>query len=800
MKNKQDKTVSVSVEQLVIPTYTMDKYEDLPMFAENRMHQLSCGNPYPNKVILSSREKEKKDKSYTLIYLENEYVKIGILPEIGGRIFSATDKKTGYDYLYRQHVIKPSFIGVLGAWISGGIEFNFPFHHRPSTFMPVDYTVEKEEDGSATVWLSEHDPFDRMKGLVGIRLRPEATYFETQVKVQNRTSLRHSFLWWENAAVPANTDYELFFPPDVDHVYFHYRRSAAGFPIASYGEYNGFRFDKEGTDISKHKNTYHSTSYFSASSKYDFFGGYDRGKRCGIIHVADHNVSVGKKMFTWGYNQLSRSWGGALTDTDGTYCELMAGSYSNSQPDFTFIEPYETKCFSQYWYPIADLGNATYANLSAAVRLEKGVLKVQPTSAYKNVKITLRSEGKEIFSTFSDLTPGSVAAFEVPDYSEDCFDITLGSILHFEMRRKTEKRTPVLFPEVPFPKELDTAEKRYLAGVHLLQYRCVNESPKAYFESALALDAGYTPALTALGELALRAGDYDDAEKNLEKALARLTVYNFNPESGKVSYLLGLAYLGLGKTDKAYDAFYKSTWNEAQVSAGMTRVACIDGLRGDYGEMLWHSERALSFNVENAVAAALNIAAELRLGNKEAAFEKIKAALKLDPLNYLVRYLAVTAGAMSEKDFYGALKSSPSQTCLDVAFDLMSFGFKAEATALLRGLLNYTDDIAPTVRYLLGEKSEGIGKHRTFPFRPEEAAVLEKGNDETSKYLLGCLYYGAKRYEKAAELWRRCGNWEALRNLAVYSYRQGDIKATFDYLAKARALNPSSEQLIYETV
>lgn len=157
----------------------------------------------------------RSDKNWTVVRLENEFIRLAILPALGGRIFEACDKVTRYDFLYRQHVIKPALIGAYGSWISGGIKFNWPFHHRPSTVMPVDYEIQREADGSVIVWLSEHAPNDRTKGMVGIVLRPDASYFETRVAVTNRTPHKHNFLWWENAAVAVHEDYRLVFPPDV---------------------------------------------------------------------------------------------------------------------------------------------------------------------------------------------------------------------------------------------------------------------------------------------------------------------------------------------------------------------------------------------------------------------------------------------------------------------------------------------------------------------------------------------------------------------------------------------------------
>lgn len=179
-----------------------------------------------------------------MVTLENEYLKIEILPEIGGRIFSALDKTTNYDFFYKQHVIKPALIGVLGSWISGGVEFNWPFHHRASGFMPCDFTVESLPDGTAVCHLSEHDPIDRMKGMVSILLRPGEKRLETRMSLYNRTPDRRSFLWWENAAVPVNPQYQIFFPQDVTYVNFHYLKSRISYPIAGNGIFNGIPMEE----------------------------------------------------------------------------------------------------------------------------------------------------------------------------------------------------------------------------------------------------------------------------------------------------------------------------------------------------------------------------------------------------------------------------------------------------------------------------------------------------------------------------------------------------------------------------
>ncbi|HEV7219262.1 MAG TPA: DUF5107 domain-containing protein, partial [Terriglobales bacterium] len=259
-------------QQVVIPTYPIQDADPNPMFLEKRVYQGSSGKVYPNpftdRVAL-----EKVNVSYKAILLENEYIELMILPEIGGRIHTGLDKTNQYDFFYRQHVIKPALVGLLGPWISGGVEFNWPQHHRPSTFMPVHASIEKSSDGSRTVWLSEHDPMLRMKGMVGICLSPGKSMVEAKVRLYNRTPLAQTFLWWANVAVRVHDQYQSFFPPDVIFVADHAKRAVSSFPVAR-NCYYGVDY-RPGTDISWYKNIPVPTSYMVTESKYDFFGGYD---------------------------------------------------------------------------------------------------------------------------------------------------------------------------------------------------------------------------------------------------------------------------------------------------------------------------------------------------------------------------------------------------------------------------------------------------------------------------------------------------------------------------------------------
>lgn len=284
--------VSVWQEEVLLPTYPALAAEKNPMFLEKRAYQGSTGKVYPLPVTERLSD-EKQDVAYKAVFLENEYLKLMILPELGGRIHRAYDKTNHYDFVYYNHVVKPALVGLTGPWISGGIEFNWPQHHRPSTYSPVDFTFAQNPDGSCTVYLSEIDKMYGTKGTAAISLYPGKAYIEIAGRLYNPTDLPQTFLWWANPAVPVNDNTYSVFPPDVNAVMDHGKRAVSTFPIAT-GEY--YKYDySAGVDISRYKNVPVPTSYMAAHSDFDFVGNYDEGVGAGLLHIADHHISPGKK-------------------------------------------------------------------------------------------------------------------------------------------------------------------------------------------------------------------------------------------------------------------------------------------------------------------------------------------------------------------------------------------------------------------------------------------------------------------------------------------------------------------------
>lgn len=260
-------------EEIVkISTYKTAEAEKSPLFIEKRAYQGSTVKVYPLPVTEKIYD-EKELKEYKALILENDFIYVMILPELGGRIQCAYDKTNGYDFVYYNHVIKPALVGLAGPWISGGIEFNWSQHHRPSTFSPVDYSISENADGSVTAYVGETDVMYGTKGMAAITVYLDKAYIEIKGTFYNPTDYPQTFLWWANPAVAVNDNTFSVFPPDVNAVYDHGKRDVSTFPIAT-GEY--YKYDySAGVDISRYKNIKVPTSYMAAHSDFDFIGNFD---------------------------------------------------------------------------------------------------------------------------------------------------------------------------------------------------------------------------------------------------------------------------------------------------------------------------------------------------------------------------------------------------------------------------------------------------------------------------------------------------------------------------------------------
>ena len=724
-------------EDVVIPTYEVGKPEKNPIFLEKRVYQGSSGVVYPYPVI-ESISNEKVDHTYHAIFLENEYIKIMILPELGGRVQMAYDKIKQRHFIYYNQVIKPALVGLAGPWISGGIEFNWPQHHRPSTFMPIDSKIEENADGSVTVWVNEQERMFHQKGMAGFTLRPGCAYLEIKGVVYNRTDMPQTFLWWANPAVAVNDAYQSVFPPDINAVFDHGKRAVSSFPIAT-GTYYNMDYSA-GVDISNYKNIFVPTSYMAVNSKYDFEGGYENDTKAGMLHVANHHVSPGKKQWTWGNGDFGRAWDRNLTDEDGPYIELMAGVFTENQPDFTWLMPHEEKTFVQYFMPYRELGIVKQASKDFMINVEPcdaGVqVKIFATSRQQVQILMKNANGEEVLNTTKELSP------------ENLFDETIATTSKFQDLHlyiiKEGKSVLTWTPEpdeikpIPDPAEaalrpdeIKTVEQLYLTGLHLEQYRHATYSALDYYEEGLRREPLDTRCNNAIGLWYVRRGRFDKAEPYLRTAVKVLQKRNPNPYWGEPLYNLGLClrYQALmANSDEllseAYDWFYKSTWNAEWQSVGFFACAQISCMQNRFDDALEELDKSLIRNWHNHKARALKAAVMKRLGRVGQQFDDFcSESLAIDPFNFGVIY------EMGNIDELKSLMHHDNNNYNELALDYWNAGFKAEAEKLWQ------------------MKATECEADICFPNRLEDIILL---NDD---YKLGCLYYDKRQYDLAQKYW-----------------------------------------------
>jgi len=833
--------VKAWVERVTIPTYGTGKPEKNPMFLEKRVYQGSSGVVYPHPVIEQIAD-EKTMKEYTAVFLENEYLKIMILPELGGRIQRAYDKVKGRDFIYYNQVIKPALVGLAGPWISGGIEFNWPQHHRPSTFSPVDCTIRENADGSSTVLLNEIELMFRTRARVGFTLYPGKAYLEISGKLFNRTPFPQTFLWWANPAVKVNEHYQSVFPPDVYAVFDHGKRDVSDFPIAT-GTYYKVNY-APGTDISRYVNIPVPTSYMAIRSKYDFMGCYEHDTQAGMLHVADHHISPGKKQWTWGNGDFGHAWDRNLTDEDGPYIELMTGMFTDNQPDFSWLQPNEEKAFEQYFMPYSGVGVVKNATKEAMVNLEweGGRLRVRvyATARYERAVIRIARKEAVVAEFVALLSPADMfdrkidadgvggtgepgAAGEPEAWLVTVSDAEGRLLVSWRPEPSARKKIPAAATAARLPAEIGQVEELYLNGLHLEQYRHATYNPMDYYEEGLRRSPGDIRCNNAMGLLLLRRGQFEKSEPYFRAAIRTLTTRNPNPYDGEPYYNLGMSLKLQGRLDEAYEAFYKATWNDACQHSGFLELARIAAVQGRYTEALALAEKALLRNYHSSTVRHLKVILLRKLGRVTEAQTVIAESLVIDPFNFgclfeawpIDRTVATPAGCKE-------LMCDALQNYLETALDYAHAG---DYTAAMLLLEVYGEGKATLVGYYKGWLAAQEGRTEDaktlfllaaagnpdgcFPNKLEEILILQKAislnpSDARARYYLGNLWYDKRQYAEAIACWEEAAGLDASfptvhRNLALAYYNKlGKKEAARVSLELAFALDTTDARVLME--
>jgi tetratricopeptide (TPR) repeat protein len=629
-------------------------------------------------------------------------------------------------------------------------------------------------------------------------------------------------LCFANVAVNANDNYQIIFPPSTQWVTYHAKREFSEWPI-SHQRYSGADFTA-GVDVSWYKSHFNANSMFAWNYADDFFAGYDYGKEAGTMSVADHHIVPGKKFWTWGNGPRGRMWDEILTDSDGPYIELMVGAYSDNQPDYSWLQSFETRAFEMHWYPFRGIGGVKNANLDAAVNLEvtNAVAKLgfYATKHFSSATAWLKAGDKLLVEEQTVINPGQpyVRQIAVPAGVDEH---TLRASLFGDGRELVAyspvRLRPMSQPEIvtppPTPKAITNDEELFLAGQRIDQFHDPSRDADPYWEEALRRDPGDIQANTGTGLLDLRRARFALAEQHFRKALERLTAKYTTPKNAEPFYYLGVALKSQGRTDEAFDAFYKAAWSQEWKSPAYFSLAEIASARGDFISALDFIDRSLDANALNVRAYGLKSAVLRHLNRASEAQEMLTvAARKTDPLDarLMVEQWLATKDAKAARPLFATLNAHP-QNAQEIAAEFSNAGLWRDGSDVLTQLVSVASDkkaISPLIYYYLGDFAENVGdpakavEYRrqamqqspeyVFPFQFEVIAVLRRAmaanpQDARATYYLGNLLFDWQPAEAIA-LWEQSVTLDptfpiAWRNLAqAYSNKE-------DHESRAKAIS-----------
>ncbi len=801
-----------------IPTYKRAKDVPSPIFYTGRGVQGAAGKmyPYPAQTDLGDK---LVNVTYDMVYLENEYIKVTILPAFGGKIHKAVDKTNGYEIIHSNTTIKPDLIGTLGAWVSGGIEWCFPHHHRPSSLMPADYLLKENKDGSATVWIGETERTLRLRGLVGVTLHPGRSYFEVEYRINNPTDVTKTFLFWANASMTANENYRTFWPPSQEIAVNHNNSDFTHWPV-SHSNYSGTDYTS-GVDLTWWKNHPEPKSLFFWQAEEGFIGGYDYGKDAGTVHVGNVYENKTSKLFQFGPGTTGQAYRKKLTDDGKAYVELMTGTFSNNQPDYAWFAPHSVKDATNYWYGIRDIEMAKNANIDAAVTLQMKDKKTvfygfNTTRKFSAAKIILSYGDDVLVNQVIDIDPANpyTATYkgkrEIDEYNlfVQLLDKNGNELISYKPWESKKPELPEVQERLKPADELENVEDLYLTGRFVEQFYRPFHNPDDYYFAALEKSPSDYRVNLALGMRRIKQWKYEEALEYIQRAADKLKVKYWQPKQGEVFYYMALAQKAIGEDEDAYRNFYQSTWYYEWFSAGFYQLALLESKKGNYQKALEYIKEAYSTNNNDGRIVLLYTSLLRTLEKTGKALDFAEKLLDFDPLNYAAYY---EKGLLEGKDLLSEHHDKMmdvENSYLDIAVNYFHAGLYKDGIDLLNSIespqnplvLYYlawfyeNDDQSSKAREML-ERANNASTEYIFPYRKETEQVLTyavKANPENSIafYLLGNLLFD-NRKDDAIDAWENALSIEkddamTLRNLAFGTFHhEQDVNKAIDYLKRA---------------
>ncbi|HEX6773912.1 MAG TPA: DUF5107 domain-containing protein [Acidobacteriaceae bacterium] len=809
---------------ITIPTYKLGPPDPNPPFPLVNEHPIY---PYP---MLDDLGERREPRSWRAIYLENQFLKITILPELGGHVYSVYDKLHHREMLYRNHVIKYGLVGPRGAWIAGGMEFSFPFAHTTDTVSTVSSTLHPNPDGSTTAFVGAVDWVSNMYWQIAITLRPGEARLEEGVTLFNATPLSHLYLFWTNTAVPASDDLQYIYPM---------RETISDDPFDIVQSWPLWK----GVDQSWYRNNPGATAIFARDVKRSFFGVYYHQSNYGIVHVSDFREDPGKKLWSWGTAPSGRIWDTILSDSDGPYNEIQSGRFA-TQGYREFMEPGRIEQWTEYWYPVSDLDGGfveATSQMALNVTFANGQAKLlfSPVAALQNATVTV-TIGDTPVRTIRDvqLTPLHPATFDVPlpdmDRARKKLHVSVKSSdgrtlldwLAAEPIDGNPELNPLAGKPLAMPVEITSAtpvEQLYLEGV-FLEKRGDTDAARRLYDHALARDPGFVPALLQQAFFHYRAADFVAAQRFVDRALAR---ENENPLA---FYAGGLIDRAQGDLARAADAFWSVIHYGPAFAPGLSLAPAYLQLgeiaiqQHNYAAAINLLQQAIDHDPANALALAALAAAQRLTGDRRAAAASSVKALAITPLlPYALAENWLDAAPAATPQWTNTIGSDP-QNYLAVAAWYHQLGDWSSSNAILHAAIASlpAQSLSPLLYYYLASnsreqheprraaefaaKATSLRIDQVFPNTLTDAAILtdalkQNTGDAHAAYALGNFLFAHARYDEAAALWSTAlqHHFESAvlqRNLGVYQWHvKHHLDEAVGHYSRAIQISPTDYRL-----
>ena len=764
-------TTKIYEELIEFKTYPFSDPNPVPEI--NRMYPYFYFHGYTNNAV---------QQKWKMVVLENEYIKVFVCPDIGGKIWGAIEKSTGKEFLYYNHVVKFRDVAMRGAWTSGGLEYNFgDIGHIPTCATPVDYSVNENQDGSVSCVVGAIDLPSGTKWNVEIKVSPGKAFFETRASWFNNTELPCTYYHWMNAAAKAGDDLEFIYP---------------GKNWIGHGEETGNWPKDKGQNINWYKNNDFGSykSYHVMNSYSDYFGGYWHNEDFGFGHFGDFDEKPGKKLWIWGLAPEGMIWEDLLTDSDGQYIEFQAGKLFNQAANSSSKTPFKHKEFAPYdadvmneiWFPLKETGGMVAVS-------EFAVLNMTEKEGKQNIVISaLQSINDDLYiyingelNAKKTIKLSPLEIFKTTINTAENINIVLGEnkLIYSSKEEDVIVDRPIL-PNKDF--NWNSAYGEFTRGLELEKQREYSRA-KIHYENALNQDAGFLPALNRLALSAYRQMDDKAALQFVHKSLA-IDTYD-----GEANYLLGIITRKLDDVTTAKSGFSIAMGNVAFRSAAATELANLFIAEQNWNKAEKYVFKALAFNQYNLDALQTLALVKRKRGKMDEAKQVLNRIAQLDGTNHFQRFEKyLISGEANDREHFlaGITNELPHESFLDLAIKYSKKGCNDEAIKVLElapdnVVVNlWLAHLSSRNKDLYLKKASAQSPELVFPHRVETAEVLKAFLAENQNwklhYYLGLILWNKNLIEEAKEQFMACGT-------------EPDF-APF-YLAKAKLADTENEKL-----